>query len=78
MGEVLVAGLVGVHADVRGARIKRVELRQPVSQPRLVADHSAVLRHRVADRALEGADVLRAVGGQLAHDLGAGGLHGLG
>ena len=69
MREVLVAGDVGVDADVGHARLDRVELGESGAQAVLVAHDAGVLGHGVADGALQGAHVLRAVGGEQLVDL---------
>ena len=55
----------------RHARLDGVELGEPARRPCFVAHDAGVLGHGVADGALQGADVLRAVGGEQLVDLGA-------
>ncbi len=73
--QVLVAGDVGVHADVADAGLDRVELGEPGEEAVFVAHDAGVLGHGVADGALQGAHVLRAIRREQLGDLVARSLH---
>ncbi len=75
MRQVLVSGDVGVHADVGHARLDRIELGESGEEAGVVAHHTGVLGHGVADGALQGADVLRAIRCQQPGDLISRGPH---
>src|SRR5699024_11057438 len=70
VGEIGESGDVRVDADVRHPLLDVRELVQARLQTGLVADDPGVLGHEVADLALEGPDVLRALGGEQIIDLG--------
>src|SRR5690606_12463372 len=71
VGEVVEAGEVRVYADVGDAGFDRIQRGQPGEEALLVAHHAGVLRHDVADRALQGPDVLGPIGGEQLVDLRA-------
>ena len=52
VGQILVAGDVGVDPDVADAGLDRVELGEPGEEAVFVAHHSGVLGHGVTDGAL--------------------------
>ena len=70
VGDVLEARVVGVQREVRHALLDGVELREPGLQTRLVAHHTRVLGHRVAQPALQRAHVLGPVAREEPVDLG--------
>jgi hypothetical protein len=73
--EVLVAGDVGVHADVAHAGFDRVELGESGEEAGFVAHDSGVLGHGVPDVSLQRAHVLRTIRCKKRGDLVARGLH---
>ncbi len=66
--EILIACEIGMDPHMRHLRVDLLELRQTCQDSLLVAYHSGVFGHHVADRALKPAHVLRSVGvQQLVH-----------
>ena len=64
VGQILIAGDVGMNADPGRMIFDGGDLAQARPQPAFVTHHAAVLGHGVADTALQEPDVLAAVGRQ--------------